>query len=111
MTYSMDYRQRAVQDVELGDCVAAVARRLKVNAQTIHNWVARNQQGQLKSLKPGPRKPTKLTEEDETLLGRMIAERPGITAKELMPMLSVSVVESTVCRALKRLGFRLKKSR
>ncbi len=111
MTYSMDYRQRAVQDVELGDCVAVVARRLKVNAQTVHNCVVRNQQGQLKSLKPGPGKPTKLTEEDETLLGRMIAERAGITAKELMPMLSVSVVESTVCRALKRLGFRLKKSR
>ena len=37
MTYSMDYRQRAVQDVEQGDCVAIVARRFNVNAQTIHN--------------------------------------------------------------------------
>jgi len=111
MTYSMDYRKRAVQDVEQGDYVAVVARRLKVDAQTVHNWVARHQQGQLKTFKPGPKKPIKLTEEDQALLCRMIAQRPGITAKELMPMLSVPVVESTVCRALKRLGFRLKKSR
>ena len=42
---------------------------------------------------------------------RLIAVKPGITAKELMPQLSVVVVESTVCRRLKKLGLSLKKSR
>ena len=33
-----------------------------------------------------------------------VAAKPGITAKQLMGLQSVAVVESTVCRALKRRG-------
>jgi len=109
MAYSMDLRQRAVDDVEQGDCVAVVARRFKIHSQTVHNWVSRHQQNQLESRKPGPKGPRKLTVVDDAMIIKMIEENPGVTAKEVMPMLSVSVVESTVCRAMKRLGFRLKK--
>lgn len=40
-----------------------------------------------------------------------VAARPGVTAKELVPLLGVKVAECTVCRALIGLGLRLKKSR
>ena len=53
----------------------------------------------------------KLTEADDRLMRRMVSARPGVRAKQLIPLLSVHVVESTVCRALKRLGLSLKKSR
>ncbi len=53
----------------------------------------------------------KLTADDEQRMRQAVAAQPGITAKQLMARLSVPVVESTVCRALKRLGLSLKRSR
>ena len=40
-----------------------------------------------------------------------VAARPGVTANELIPLLSVEVAECTVCRRLKKLDLHLKKSR
>jgi len=59
----------------------------------------------------GPRRPTKLTEADDALMRQQVAQRPGITARELVPMLSVTVSVMTVCRRLIQLDLRLKKRR
>ena len=109
MTYSMDLRQRVVEAASHSPTITQVARQFKVDRSTVCDWVSRHQQNQLESRKPGPKGPRKMTAEDDATIIKMIAENPGVTAKEVMPMLSVSVVESTVCRAMKRLGFRLKK--
>ena len=111
MTYSMDLRQRVVAAVAGGESIAVVAQRFCVSRPTVGDWQNRDKRGELTPGKPGPKRSTKLTEADDELMHQQVASRPGITAKQLMPMLSVSVVESTVCRRLKKLGLSLKKSR
>lgn len=114
MTYSMDLRKRVVTASESGQPIASVAKRFSVTWPTVRNWVDRHHRGELPPGTPGtpgPKGPMKLTAEDEQRMRDAVAAHPEITAKQLMPMLSVSVVESTVCRALKRLGLSLKRSR
>jgi transposase len=105
MAYSMDLRRRVVSAAESGQTLASVAKRFSVTWPTVDHWVERHHRGELA---PGPMKPTAA---DEQLMRDAVAAQPGITAKQLMAMLSVKVVESTVCRTLKRLGLSLKRSR
>jgi transposase len=111
MAYSMDLRKRVVAAVDDGDLITSVARRFSVSRTAVRDWRDRARRGDLAPGTPGPKGPVKLTAADQALLRRVVAQRPGITAKQLMPMLSVRVVESTVCRALKRLNLSLKRSR
>ena len=111
MTYSMDLRERVVAAVNDGESTTEVARRFAVSRPAVREWRDRAERGELEPRKPGPKGPRKLTKKDDKLMRRLIAVKPGITAKELMPQLSVVVVESTVCRRLKKLGLSLKKSR
>lgn len=111
MTYSMDLRQRVVAAINNGESIAAVARRFDVSRPAVRDWTSRAQRGELTPGVPGPKGSTKLTLADDDLMRQQVAQRPGITAKELIPKLSVAVVESTVCRRLKKLGLSLKKSR
>ena len=53
----------------------------------------------------------KLSVDDDAVMMEAVAEKPGITARELIPRLSVAVAECTVCRRLRKLGLTLKKSR
>ena len=111
MAYSMDLRRRVVAAVESGQTFTVVALRFEVARSTVRDWVARHRRGQLSPGVPGPKGSVKLTGSDDQKLRVAVAQCPGITAKQLMKLLSVPVVESTVCRALKRLGLSLKKSR
>lgn len=111
MTYSMDLRERVVAALEAGEPIAVVGRRFGVARPTVRDWWRRYQRGALSPQTPGPKGPVKLTAADEALMREMLRQRPGITARQLMEHLSVDVVESTVCRAIKRLGLSLKKSR
>ena len=45
------------------------------------------------------------------MLREQVVADPGVTLWQLQRKLSVEVAESTVCRALQRLGLSLKKSR
>lgn len=110
MTYSMDLRKRVVVAAESGQTITSVARRFSVARPTVRDWRDRHRRGELTPGTPGPKGPMKLTAVDEHRMCEVVAAQPGITAKQLMPMLSVQVVESTVCRALKRLGLSLKRS-
>ena len=111
MAYSMDLRQRVVSAVVVEGSITEVSQRFQVARSTIRDWCARDRRGELSPNTPGPKGPIKLTAKDEQRMRDAVAVQPGITAKQLMPMLSVPVVESTVCRALKRLGLSLKRSR
>ena len=109
MAYSMDLRRRVVAAVKSGESVASVARRFCVSFPTVCEWRDRDEAGELEPRKPGPTRPRKLTEADDRLMRDQVARRPGITARELKPMLSVSVTISTICRRLINLGLWLKK--
>ena len=112
MAYSMDIRRKVIAALERSESQASVARRFEINQRTVQRYRQRQQTtGDVNPMKTGPQRPMKLTEADEQLMRDTVAQRPGITAMQLIPMLSVSVVESTVCRALKRLGLSLKKNR
>lgn len=110
MTYSMDLRERVVAAVVAGEAIAVVARRFDVARPTVRDWRDRSRRGELTPGVPGPKGPVKLTEADDQLMRERVAARPGITAMQLIPMLSVEVAECTVCRRLKKLGLRFKKS-
>jgi len=111
MAYGMDLRRRVVAAVNAGASMNSVAERFMVTQPTVSDWCKRDREGRLEPDKPGPTGPRALTEADDAVMCEQVAARPGITAKQLMPLLSVPVVESTVCRRLKALGLRLKKSR
>ncbi len=111
MGYSMDLRERVMVAVKQGQTISVVARRFSVSRPAVRDWRDRAGRGALEVSKPGPKGPRKLTPQDDELMRKQIAKRPGVTAKELMAMLSVLVVESTVYRRLKKLGLSLKKSR
>lgn len=111
MTYSMDLRERVVAAVNHGDPIAVVARRFGVTRPTVRDWRDRAAHGRLAPGVPGPKAPIKLTAADDRVMREQVAARPGITANQLRPLLSVAVVACTVCRRLNQLGLRLKKSR
>ncbi len=111
MAYSMDLRRRVVAAAGSGEPIASVARRFCVTWPTVRDWCERHRRGELTPGTPGPKGPVKLTAADDQLMRQRVAAQPGITAKQLMPLLSVQVVQSTVCRALKRLGLSFKRSR
>ena len=111
MAYSMDLRRRVVAAVAHGESITVVSRRFCVSRPTVGDWHKRDERGELTPGKSGPKGPRKLTRADDELMCQQVTARPGITAKQLIPMLSVSVVQSTVCRRLKKLGLSLKKSR
>ena len=112
MRYSMDLRQRAVRAMEQGQALAQVARRFQVSETALRDWRRRAAEGRLEQTdKPGPKGPRKLTPADDATMRRLIDEQPGITAKQILPQLSVEVHIATVCRRLIQLGLSLKKSR
>jgi len=107
----MDLRRRVVAAVKAGASMNSVAKQFMITQPTVRQWRDRDRAGRLEPDKPGPTGSRVLTETDDQVMRQQVAARPGITAKELIPMLSAPVVESTVCRRLKRLDLRLKKSR
>ena len=111
MAYSMDLRLRVVAALDAGESMWSVSNRFAVAHPTVRDWRDRACERRLEPGKPGPTGPRVLTEADDQIMREQVAACPGITVKQLMPKLTVSMVASTVCRRLKQLGLRLKKSR
>ncbi len=111
MTYSLDLRERVIRAVGQGRPLAEVARTYGVERSTIRAWRERAARGKLA---PGPtpsRRHTKLTDDDLATLRCEVMAQPDLTLRELQSKLSVHVAESTIHRALKKLGLSFKKSR
>jgi transposase len=112
MAYSIELRHKVLAAVDRGESQASVARRFDISSRTVRRFIQRREAvGDVTPDKTGPRGPRKLTPEDDALLIDQVRLKPGITAKELQPMLSVDVAISTICRRLIGLGWSLKKSR
>jgi len=110
MAIPLQTRRKVMRALERGEAAASIAKRLEIGERTIYRLKARVRVGQpLEPDKTGPRGSVKLTADDERLLREALDERPGITAQEMLPRLSVPVAISTVCRAWIRLGLSRKK--
>jgi len=109
--YGMGLRRKVVAALEQGHSVASVARRFDVDEKTVRSYRRRVATDRLAPDRCGPKGHTKLTDDDLRTLEREVAKNPGVTLRELQGKLSVSVAESTVCRALKKLGLSFKKNR
>ena len=112
MAIPIQTRKKMLDAIERGESIVSVARRFEVSETGLHK-IRRivRQRGTLEPAKTGPKGHTKLTDADLELMRQQVAANPGITLRQLRDMLSVHVAESTVCRALKKMGLSLKKSR
>jgi transposase len=108
--YSMDLREKVLSAVDRGESCASVARRFEVSERTVREYRRRRDRGRLRPDTPGPRGPIKLNEADHRKLRELLASDPGLTLGQLVGSMHVAVAESTVYRALKKLGISFKKS-
>ena len=109
--YSMDLREKVLAAVDRGESCASVARRFELSERTVREYRYRRDRGRLEPEKPGPQGPIRLNEADLEKLRELVAADPGLTLQQLAGHMHVSVVESTIHRALKKLGISFKKSR
>jgi len=108
--YSVDLRQRVLDDCDAGMGTKAVAQKYAVSP----SWVRkikqqRRETGSIEPLAatPGP-KPSLQEHEDQ--LRELLRANPDRTAGEYHAQLGVDVAVITVWRAIRRLGFTHKKS-
>ena len=109
--YSMDLRRKVLAALDRGESARSVARRFDMHDETVRIFRDRREAGRLEPDKPGPKGPAKLTLADHARLRELVAADPGLTLKQLAEQMSVPVAESTIHRALKKLGLSFKKSR
>jgi transposase len=109
--YSMDLRRKVLAALDRGESARSVARRFEMHDETVRIFRDRREAGRLEPDKPGPKGPAKLTLADHAKLRELVAADPGLTLKQLADQMSVPVAESTIHRALKKLGLSFKKSR
>lgn len=108
--YSVDLRERVLQDFDAGLGNEAVARKYRVSSRWVYK--IRQQRAQTGSIAPlrgrtGPR--PKLAAHTERLLA-LVQEQPDATLAQLRDQLGVDVCVATLWKTLKTLGFTLKKS-
>ena len=112
MAIPVQTRQKMLDAIDRGESVASVARRFEVSQYGLRRLrKAVQERGTLQPAKTGPKRHLKLTDADLQLMRDQVEANPGITLRELQAQLSVQVAESTVCRALKKMGMSFKKSR
>lgn len=111
--YSVDLREKIVVAVGRGMTKAQAAHTFGVGATSVKRYVKLQEEG--KPLTPGkaPGKKGKLDGSGMKLLEEDLHARPAVTyenrADLLCELLGIRVSKSTICRAIKRLGYTRKK--
>lgn len=109
--YSDDLRERVFEDLKEGQlAVVEIAKRYQVSQSWVRFLRLRHQRtGSIKALpaKGGPE--SKISPEVLSLIEKVLKERPDCTLQELKEEVSVGSV-TTLWRAVKKLGYTLKKS-
>lgn len=113
--YSLDLRKRIVDAKERDMPTAEVARIFGVGVSTVKRYAATAREGRSLAPKRRPGSKPRLDVATRKLLEADLKERPAATLSERREFLArvagVSVSDSTVSRALKRLGWSRKKGR
>ncbi|MGP1345518.1 MAG: hypothetical protein ACTS3F_02465 [Phycisphaerales bacterium] len=112
MLIPVQTRKKMIAAVERGESIYSVARRFEVTPQGLGKMIrTTRERGSIEPIKPGPKRPVKLTPADDATMLALIEADTGITLNAIRAKLSVEVAESTVCRRLQKLRISLKKSR
>ena len=113
--YSLDLRKKIVEAKARGMPTVEVARLFGVGLSTVKRFHAAAREGKSLAPKKRPGSKPKLDERTERLLETDLEERPAATLPQRREFLErvagVRVSDSTVSRALKRLGWSRKKDR
>lgn len=112
--YSLDLRQRILAVLEAGLSVSAVAERLSVSPRSVRRYRQQwREQGSL-TTRPRPGRRRKILARQEALLLAQVQAFPDATLREHRQrwheQTGVWVSEATLCRALQRLAWTVKKS-
>ncbi len=112
--YSME-RRKVVEAVSTGTPKARVARTFGVGLSTVKRYAGRDERGEGLTPHEPPGKHREVDGIAQRLLERDLEERPTATLPERGELLArvagVEVSDSTISRALRRLGFSRKKDR
>ena len=113
--YSLDLRKKIVEAKQRGAPTSEVARTFGVGASTVKRYAATAREGRSLAPKKRPGSKPKMDEAAVRLLEADLRERPTATLPQRREFLSgvagVRVSESTLSRALRRLGWSRKKDR
>jgi transposase len=109
--YSMDLRERVIQDVDAGFSAKELAARYHISRA----WVDALKQRRRETGSIAPHKQTKFRRRvlagQEGLLQALVAAQPDATLAELREALHTSAALATIWRELNQLDFTLKKNR
>lgn len=107
--YSVDLREKALQAVTSGRCVAEVAALFGVSRESIYRW--QRQHAATGSVTPGTAtgRPRALNPAQEADLVARVAAHPDATLAELCAATPVPMCPATMSRTLDRLGLHRKK--
>ena len=113
--YSLDLRKKIVEAKQRGTSTSEVARTFGVGVSTVKRYAATAREGRSLTPKKRPDSKPKMDEAAVRLLEADLRERPTATLPQRREFLSgvagVRVSDSTISRALKRLGWSRKKDR
>ncbi len=112
--YSRDLRERALRQLDAGRAVGEVAAVFGVHRTTLLRWRQRRELGEV-APRPRPGQSPKIGPAQQSLLLAQVTARPDATLAEhcaaWAAATGTTVSEATMCRALRRLGWPLKKTR
>jgi len=112
--YSRDLRERALRQVDAGRPVGEVAQLFGVHRTTLLRWRQRRELGEL-APRPRPGRTPKIGRAQQPRLVAQVQAAPDATLLEHCAAweraTGVAVSEATMCRALQKLGWSLKKRR
>ena len=106
MAYSMDLRQRVIDDCDAGLGTTALAAKYKVSPA----WVRRLKQHRRERGDIRPRtSPGRPRTIDDAKLAALVEQQPDATLEQLRDRLGVDVTGQAISKALRRLGLTFKK--
>lgn len=110
--YSIDLKVRIFEACQAGESHCQAARRFSVSQGFVSKMMKRfRETGSLVVLEKEKRGPKfRFTRKQEEKLGKLVSENPGMNARQLRDKLRVDASPLTVWRALRRLGFTVKKN-
>jgi len=108
MAYSMDLRQRVIDDCDAGLGTKAVAQKYSVSPAWVRRLKQhRRERGDIRPRVGTGRRPII----DDAKLAELVEQQPDATLVELRDRLGVAVTPQAISKALKRLGLTFKKRR
>ncbi len=106
--YSMDLRQRVIEDSDAGLATKQVAQKYQVSPAWVRRLKQqRREQGSIAPGKPGGCRPRQI---DRQQLAGLVAQQPDATLVELRERLGLTCSLSAICMALQDLKLTFKKS-